>query len=599
MKNNQKNKILFNLNLKYTLILVITNIIVFCISGINKNYSITLSIFVNCFLFFLYRFKVAELLKTNLLSIKKELFYINYPFVILSILILILLILISNIGIIAIVNMDALNPAFVFSFFVNTITMLTPALLLIVYIYLITPAFVIPAIEKNKNNKKTNIILIILFLIFLLLSFIKVIYDTVDIISMSKKERFKATKLPVIYSDKYIKYKDLTQTRVNILSKDKVNVPLYYTSEGFRFNNYYEAEQFCKSINARVPNHREIYNIVFNNFDTFGEQYYWTSNFAGKYNLLLHFKNMSYEILLRKDYNIKPILYCISNEKVNYKLFDKKYFNKLKNENNESGITANDTRNFKFPPDINEIKASINNQKQIPIQRTNNLPMEAKMVNFSIRHVSNDILTQLINEGYNYNPKVRANSYYEKSEYEVAQKINTSRNNKQINLCYYPFIDYTNISIKNQIEIWKQSFCSPSFEILSPVPVLKTGYEKDSYCYAHGGRVPNIPELTAILKVLDRYNTNEKYWTNTGISNYFSDNKTPLAIKYQDSTFMQPIIQDKNASAYTYCVKDSANASRVIANYQSKFYNENGSYYAKQICPACAYYEMPDTVIMQ
>ena len=46
-------------------------------------------------------------------------------------------------------------------------------------------------------------------------------------------------------------------------------------------------------------------------------------------------------------------------------------------------------------------------------------------------------------------------------------------------------------------------------------------------------------------------------------------------------------------------IKDKKNKSNIISNFSSKFYNENGKIYAKQICPKCDYYEMPDMVLNQ
>ncbi len=589
-KNLFKSNFLLKTNIQFTILLIILNIADFYISQGNKDKFTIFSFFINCSLFFLYRIKLSDLIGKYWLNIKKEILYINYPLLISGFFILLFIILLANIVILAIINKDALNSAFILTLFVSTLTMITPSILFLIYIFIINPALILPSYEKNK--KKSDILIICLFIIFLSGSIIKFSSDAINSITVNKREKFKAIKLPISYSSKYLKYKDLTQQRVNILSQDKIEIPLYYTAESFKYNTYEEADFFCKSINARIPNHIEIYNIIFNRFDTFGEQYYWTNNYAGKYNLVLHFKNMTYEIIM-KPKNITPVLYCISNDTVNSnRLIDKKYFYKIK------PVKEENKKEFKFPPDIKEIKTSIGSTLELTPQLFTRMPMEIRHVNFSVRHVSEDIFNSLIAEGYNYNRQAKPNPYYESSETEIEQKVNYNEDNKQINLCYFPFTDYTGISKQNQIEIWKQSFCSPSFEVINQTPLLKAGYQRTSYCMAAGGRITNIPELTAILKTYQINNTTAKYWTNIDITDNQGE-KHPIAVQYQGSGFIIPIISNKDEQAFTFCIKKSSKPSKIIANYQSRFYNENGSYYAQKICPSCVYYEMPDTVLLQ
>ena len=597
-KNINTGNFLLKTNIQFFILLLILNIADFYISSGNKEKFTLFSLFINCSLFFLYKIRLSEIINKYWLHIKKEILYINYPLLITGFFILMFLVLSANIVILAIVNKDALNPAFILTFFLSTITMLTPSIFFLVYIFIVNPALILPSYDTRKNKNKSDIIIIILFVIFILASLSKFTTDAINSLTINKREKFKAVKLPVSYSEKYLKYKDLTDKRINILSFDTIKVPLYYTAEGFKYNTYEEADFFCKSINARVPNHLEIYNIIFNRFDTFGEQYYWTSNYAGKYNLVLHFKNMSYEIEM-KPKNITPTLYCISNNEVDSQLLDKKYFYRNKIIKKENKIKKTNNKEYKFPPDINEIKTSLENTLQNTTPLFQKMPSEIRNVNFCVKHVPEDVFNQLIKEGYNYNRTLKANPYYEKTDTAISQTITNNNDRTQINLCYFPFIDDSNISKENQKEIWKQSFCSPSFEVTKQTPVLKSGYEKNAYCMANGGRVPNIPELAAILKVYEINDPAAKFWTNNEVKNNTSLDRVPISVQYTGSDFIKPSIEQKNENAYTFCIKTPKKQSKIISNFQSKFYNEYGISYAKKICPSCVYYEMPDTVLLQ
>ena len=589
-----KNNILLKNNLKFTLLLILINLTGLFIFIGKKDQFTVFSIIINFCLFFLYKINLSQLLNNYRQKIKKELFYINYPLLISVFFIFIFLTLITNIIIINSVNKEALSSAAVLTFFASTITMLLPSLIFLIYIFIVTPAFVIPSLEKKKSNKIINILLFCLFLIFLLFYMFKFISDAVDNLNINKKDKFKVSKLVITYSDKYLKYKDLTDERIKILSHDKVKVPLYYTSFGYKYKTYEEAENFCKSINARVPNHYEIYNIIFNKFNTLGEQYYWTSNYAGKYNLILHFNNMSYDIKI-KPQNITPVLYCVANASTELKSKDKKYFYRIIPIKQENAIKQKNSKEFKFPPDINQIKTVMDNKFDKTQQVIQKMPPD---VNFSVQHVSEDIFNKLLEEGYNYNKESRANSYYEATESTIYKKINGNSDIKKINLCYFPFTDYSNLTKQNQTELWKQSFCSPSFEVIQETPVIKSGYEKAAYCMANGGRIPNIPELTAILRKYGLNHTQEQYWTSTELINSATREKQPVTIEYKDSNFILPKIRDKSVKAYVFCIKTSKQ-SKIISNYKSRFYNEDGKYYAQRICPSCVYYEMPDTVLLQ
>lgn len=592
-KNRNKPTVLLKTNLIYTVIIAVLNMIAYSISGANKELFIIFSLFINCLIFALYRLTITELLNKYWFQIKKELFYINYPLTIAVIMVSVFVIFIGNVIIISTINENALNTTFISSFFISTISMMFPTLLLIVYMFLISPALVIPVMDESKQKQKIDTIIlisIILILIYIIYKFIAGITDNYIV-----KDKYRAKKLPIEYSRKYLSYSNLRPGRERILSNQKISLPLYYTSDGFKFRGYLEAEDFCRSMNARIPTHLEIYNIIFNRFDTFGEQYYWTSDKEGKHPLVLHFKNMSYEIIL-KPKDISPTLYCVTSAN-NYKYVIKQnYFHKIKTVKNTQSTKTNNGLPFEFPPKI--IKDNMPSFQQIQKKDNINytLKKEASFVNFSIKHVPISVFNDLMGKGYVYNSFQKANPYYESTDTRLYSKVNYDI--KNIRLCYFPFTDYKDISMQNQREIWRQSFCSPAFELIIPEPAQKTMYEKNAYCGANGGRLPNIPELAAIIKTLKISPTNNLYWTNNYVSDYFNESKKAVAVSYTKNDFIEIEFPDKAVKANTFCIKKSNNPSQIISNYSSRFHGESGKYYSQKFCPSCKYYEMPDTVLL-
>ena len=596
-------RLLKKTNISFTILIIIFNLLTFFIADSNKDTFISLSIFFNCFLFFLYRFRINTLASRNWIAIKKEIMYINYPITIGIFFLLIFAIFCADIYSLSQINKDALNVTFIFTYFMSTISMLLPAILLLVYMYLICPAFVIPSFEQRKRKSKTDLILLLLFIIFIIFSGVQIITNTVNTLTVSTREKFKAVKLPVKYPKQYLKYTDLSAATEETLKREDIKIPFLYTAEGFSINNYNDAEQFCNSLNAKVASHLEIYNIIFHRFDTYGEKYYWTRDKAGRNNLLLHFKNMSYEII-KNPGNVKPILYCTSDANPDSQLYKPTHFFRVKpveigGETNIGGkMNINAKKTVTYPPqNIEKMKVDLTKkQGQDTVEDDT-----AKHVNFNVRHVDEAYFNELLSQGYTYEEHVQVNSYYESSEFDLDASINRDPNLKNIRLCYYPFIEYKNMHITNEAQIWRQSLCSPSFDIINIAPVLKTRHQKDAYCYANGCRLPNSPELMGILKTCNAASKGAKYWTNNKITSSYNDNdaQLPIAIKVTDPRFVTAEAIESTDEAYTFCVKNPEKKSRILANFRSRYRGDIGTNYAKKICQNCKYYEVPDTVLLR
>lgn len=591
-------KYLRNNNIVFTIIIIICNILTFLISDSNKNTAVSLSIFFSCTIFFIYRLKTSALAQTKWLAIKKELMYVNYPMTIAAFFVLFFIIFCYDAYWLSTINKDALNATFVFTYFMSTISLLLPSILLFAYMYLITPAFVIPSKEKLQHSGKSDLIVLILFALFLIFSFSQLVTNVFDSFNLGKREKFKAARLPMQYSTEYLKYKDLSPSVENKLKTQKVKTPFLYTTDGYKFNNYETADRFCRSMNARVATHKEIYNIIFHRFDTFGEKYYWTSDLAGRNNLVLHFKNMSYEIK-KKPQGVTPVVYCTSESSSTYKLFEQPYFFKNK------------------PVEIESEKLKVNQKKKLPVEKLktsgdkydlkkiappqyppppNTIP---KHVNFNVKHVTPQYFNELLKQGYIYDSTSKMNNYYASDEAKLrtTMSIDSTRNN--INLCYYPFIEYPNMTINEQKQVWKGNFCSPSFGLLYQTPALKTQHEKDAFCYANGGRVANIPEIMGIIKSFGSNRTGQKFWIGAKITdpNTYAQKSVAIRILDGESVMVEPVTT--NEQIYTYCVKRSKTPSNIIANFKSSYRGENGRSYAMVKCPTCKYYEVPDTVLSQ
>ncbi len=596
MKKNKSKKELLKINLFTTFLIIGTNAIAFMVNQGGKDSFITISFYITGIILFIYLLLLSDKIKSNLTDLKSESLYINYPLSISIFLVFLFLVLIASAICLVVVNKDAANITFIFTFFMTTISMLFPSILLCSFIYFIVPAFIIPSVtnKKNKNYKFLIITLLIIFLIFCLFKGIK---ELTRISNIQNQNKYKSAKLTINYSTDFLKYNNIDNYDIKKMSLSKVKVPFYYTTDAIPFDEFYEAENFCASMSAKIPNQLEIYHIIFNKFDTFGEKYYWTSYQDNNNNsYVLHFKNMSYEII-KKPKNIAPLTYCIANSNSDFGLDKKGYFyrNVIK-ERSENLKKLTDK-----PFDLEGLKefAGIEqkNNKIFEEPKKEDINTDKKHVSFSVKEVSREVFSQLLQKGYSYNPNIKINDKYETNEAVLNTKILNNTNN--IRLCFYPFSVYENMSITQESQIWKQSFCSPAFELINQTPVVKTRYDKEAYCMANGGRVPNIPELNGILRSLGINYTGKKYWINNRIFDFNSNSQKPVYVEFNNSRFMtiKSLNSNENEQAYVYCIKNAKIPSKVIANYKSRFKGIEGQMYAKEKCPTCLYYEVPDTIL--
>ncbi len=614
MKKPLHKNYLKNINILITILTVILSIAAWGFSEGNRSPYILINSFFCILLLLFYLFLFEKQSEKNLNDIKKEILFINYPVNIGTFFICILVIILLCIATLAIVNQEALNLISVFTFFMSIISMLFPAMILLVFIYFIMPAFIIPGIIHKNTKRNLKKFYLILVLIFLILCLIKTLPNIIRSQNIEKQDKYKCGQISLEYSREPLNYRNISAVSEEKLKNIKMKVPFYYTLDSFKFDQYKDASNFCKNINAKVPDYLQMYHIAFNKFDTFGKKYYWTSNTDGKIPIILEFDNMSYK-LIKYDGKITPLLYCVSDETEKNKKFfykskkiERENFikNIIKNNSNTDNLekilgeqtkqqTEQQNSYVEYPPQYSS-NPYMNNTYQ------NNIDNERKHVSFNVKLVSNEVFEQLLEKGYNYGRENTINSRYEINDNALKARMNIDYSSDNIRLCYYPFINYGDMNIYNEAEIWKQSFCTPSFILAEKTPVLKTKYEKDSYCWAKGGRHPNIPELIGILKYFNKTDIGTKYWTNNVITDSITNTKIPVMAYYSDSQTisLQGIDESlSNEKAYTYCIKEPEIKSTVIANYKSRFYNENGLYYAKEICPSCGYYEVPDTIIMK
>jgi len=600
MKKEKPTKELLKINIIVTLLIIAANFIIFFGFNTGKDMFTYISIYTNIFLFFIYLYLFNSAVNKDVLKLKKEALYINYPASITTFFVFLFLILIASAICLVTVNKEAANITFIFTFFMSTLSMLFPSIILTVFMYFLVPALILPGININKRGKKkSNTLLSLLFIAFIILCIYNIVNAAIMINNFESQNRYKSAKLTINYSTDFLKLGDISNYGKKLMSRDKINVPFFYTADSFPYSDYESADRFCRSMDARVPNYLEIYHIIFNRFDTFGEQYYWTSDKDGRYPVVLHFKNMSYEAI-RKPNNTKPLLYCIAESNDNYGFKHKAFFYRNVQKENKETLDALIKKPFDFDAikNITGMEKEKETYNETPEQEVTAVK-EKKHVNFSVKEVPPEIFRELLQKGYSYNSAITIKRDYETDEYTFSSIVR--KNTDNIRLCYYPFTDYGNLSLNQEREIWQQSFCSPAFDLISKSPALKTRHNKDSYCYAYGGRLPNIPELAGILKTLGTGGQNIKFWTNNKITALGSNQSMPVLVYYKDERFLniKALTSGEDDSAYVYCIKKAENPSRVIANYKSRFANVEGLIYAKEKCPTCIYYEVPDTILQQ
>ncbi|MBQ3640881.1 hypothetical protein II906_03010, partial [bacterium] len=481
-------------------------------------------------------------------------------------------------------------------FIMSTIISFVPTLLIAVVMFIITPIYFYQTDEKliQKGSNKRIFLLFFIIILFLISHSIQQ-HKSQD---LSRQNKFQAVKLFMNYSDKYLNYKNLNEITIDELKKTEVKVPLLYTKHSFEFSSLEEADKFCKSIGASVPNHLEVYDILFNRFDVWGEKYYWTSDIIDYENLVLHFKNMNYEII-KKPENVKIFSFCseVINDPTGYTYKDN-FYKVHKYEQKQ------EKKHFKFPLNPNKVNIGIFKTQSKPSEIESEIDLssdkkvydditgEISRISFDVKYVPLSYFNELVKAGYSYNPDLTVNNNYEVTNY--GRKYTQNSNN--IRYCAFPSIDYGSLSMYNEREIWIQNFCSPSFYIINTSPVLKAKSEKDAYCYANGGRLPNIPELFGILRTYNKeIGQNNKYWTRNYIT--LNDVKTPVYVyRLDENNIGIGLGQLPYDSADTYCIKKAEKPSIVISNFKSKFPSFEGSSYAKNFCSNCKYYEMPDVM---
>ncbi len=596
-KDNPQKKYLLRTNILYTFILVIANIIVFySVNGDKALYNL-INIYASILIGFLYYFHISSMFSRRLQNLKNEAKSINYPLYIALFLTILLLIFLSSFISLYVINKDALNITSIFTFFMNLVFSVFPTIMIVLFMYFIVPEFIIPGITiKDLINKNKSNIIKILFILFLILGSLNILLFTYKKMRINTLEKYEVSKITVDFSDKYLKYdENISPYSKKLMEQDKVKVPFLYAKEAVPFNTYDEAQRFCSALNARMPNYKETYYIAFNKFDTFGNKYYWTSDKDREHNIVIHFDNMSYTVQ-RQPKDVKPMVFCVSDIEDKFGKTDRKYFYRNIEQERKAEIKSMVEKPF----NVNKFNNILNNKENnYEAEIDNMLTSEKKHVNFSVKEVPYDVFNQLINMGYTYNPAVSIKQEFETNDFDMQNRLNKDSNKKEVRLCYYPFINYDGIDMHNELQIYKQNFCSPAFELININPEMKTKHEKDAFCYSRGGRLPNIPELYGILKTYGSITPGIKYWTNNKLSDTYSDTMSPILVYNQDSTFvkLKPILDQENDSAYTYCIKNSKNPSKVIANYISRFPNTDGKTLAKQKCPNCIYYEMPDVIL--
>lgn len=598
-KNKQTHKnILGRINIGFTLVLIILNFILLLFFNNNKILFVTISIVINVYLFFLHCYILTKLAKKNLSAMKKEASFVNYGSTTITFILCLLVVLFLCSGLLFFVGPESLNLTLVSLFYVSILTMILPSIVLLAYLYFVVPAMVIPSLTIKSYYKANSMSILgaifILFTIFCLCrGAIHFLYEN----NFLTQIKFKVEKITVEFSTRFLKVDErLTPTEKRILERKDVDIPFLYTSQAFFYKDYKDAKLFCDSMDARLPNHLEVFNIAFNRFNTFGENYYWTSTNEARQPFLVHFKNMSYSVEpFNKD--VVPLAYCVSNmseqEKNSNKHLRKYFIRDIKKH-----IKATTYKIEYDTPDQSseelDLLAKLNSG--ITTTEYSDIETDKKHVNFSVKEVNREVMKSLLQKGYAYNPNLTLNAKNKIAPDQIGYKIVKDPNKKQIRLCYYPFIEYSNMTMNEEAQIWKQSFCSPSFELIQQYPQTTSAYEKDNHCASMGGRLPNIPELVGILKSLSIEKTGIKYWTNNNVTQDSTGVSYPISVYFKDSMFLVPNLAEKSEMAYTYCIRPAQKQSRLITNYSSRFKGLDGRQYAKAKCSNCQYSEVPDTI---
>lgn len=582
MKNTpQKNIFLLKHNLFFTFFALFVNAAFFyLIPNSSKNFF-EYSLLINGFLLYFYYSNLFSIMRKKLIGIKKEFSYTNFPIRVLFLFLIFIGILIFNIFTLYQINENAINIVFISNLFINTICIHIPLIILFIFVYLITPASIIPKYDNSKYKKANKILT--LLLVFLLLFFgfelIKSITTTKETNNTTK---YDLEKISYEYNDKFLKFIDINEISKEELKQEKATFPFSYTKKNSIAFSYTEAEKFCNSLNANVASIPEMYNILFHKFELKGDQYYWTRNKVGRIPLLFHFKDLDYEVVKPKRNSQANVICTTTQNKKNLFVDPTKIQKEVE----------------KYETDIDEIETEINTT-ETTIKETeidnNSMRIPSEFVSFNIKFVPEKYFEQMIKKGYSYKKDVNINPA--NLVYNLSTIKNIKSDNLEIKLCHFPFIEYENFSIAQEKEVWKQNFCSPAFEILDVPQAEKTQYEKDTYCMAYGGRLPNISELSGIIKATKKISLNKNYWVSNTIEQ--AGTKKHIYLNNLNQEIIKAKIAENKEIASVICIKNPQKKSNIITNFSSKFINEDGAYYAKQKCPKCDYFEMPDMVLNQ
>lgn len=575
-KEIQKSKYIFKHNLLFTFIACIINLLAFKFLPDAKHHFIEYGILINGFLLYVYYNQLFSKMRKMIVGIKKEITTSNIPLRILFFFLLLIGILIWNTTTIYKLNPEAVNILFVSNVFIKTVTTHLPFILMLIFMFIITPAIIVPNYDNTKYKKANNILLLLLFF---LISFM-----TIEIYINSSNEKlyidfskYELGRITYSFNQKYLEYEDITEEAKAIIEKNQAIIPFSYTKKEKMAFSYEEAEEFCKSMNAEVASLSEIYNITFNKFETHGDTLYWTRDTAGRTPVVMHYKDMNY-IAKKADKRTKANVVCTTKQNEKY-LYTKK------------PIEAQNINLSHKETNINPIETNIE-QKEIDTE-TMNIPTE--FLGFDIIFANEQYINKMIANGYKYNKTIKINPLNQVDEFSNIKRIQQIEN--KVKFCHFPFMDFINFTMEQEKEVWKQNFCIPSFEIINVPQVEKTQYEKDAYCQSHGGRVPNISELSGIIKASNYINLGQKYWANNPVTK--NGTKKHIYLSNLNKEIYNVQIAETNETAQVICIKDGKEKTNIIANFTSKFENASGSYFAKEKCPKCDYYEMPDMVLNQ
>lgn len=603
-KNKQNKYILQKINISIVCIFAVLYVILVYFLGNNKSLFITVATIASIYIFFLHCFLLTKSIKNHLLDIKQEAKETNHIINCVTFFASIFIILFLSSALLLFAGEKALNITIISLYYISNLSMLVPAIVVIAYMIFVVPIFIVPGLTvKSYYQANRFSLLLVLIILFSVFCFCKFAIDYLYNNNFITQIKYKIEKMSVDYSKNFleINQEKMTKKEQRIIENTKAYIPFLYTKQNFFFKNYDDARMFCDSLNARIPNYIETFYIAFQKFDTFGENYYWTSSNEDKEPFLIHFHNMKYT-LERYDDSKAPLLYCVSNltqeEKSKLVRVRKYFIRQIKKDIKQANYKAQQESMEEL-----SLLSKLNNQPvQQPITQSDNISnidLDKKSVSFSVKEVSVDYMKSLLEKGYIYNPTQTLNSSYEVTDFDLMNKITRDPNKKQIRFCHYPFTDYGTITIDEEAQIWKQSFCSPAFELIQSSPKATSVFEKELYCSSLGGRLPNIPELMGILKTLSIQTPGIKYWTNNSVRQNSTGVTYPISVHFKDSRFLVPNFAGTNDRAYAYCIRPANKPSKLISNYKSRFKDMNGQQYATSICPDCKYHEIPDVVLQK